>query len=569
MSQIDADWIRTLHEELQGIGITEERAEHLAALLRQLNGTAMEQNGRLAFESEPANLAVALHRHADRWEPVEGGRNSGDGNTANIGKGSRTEIAEITSMTLTEAAATIAAGEVTSEAVTRACLERIEATQPIVNSFIATDAIEGEQALEAARTLDAELAQGTLRGPLHGVPLAHKDMFYRAGRVCSCGSEIRRNFVPEETCTLLERLEAAGAINLGRLNMSEFATGPTGLNQHYGNANNPWNPAHITGGSSSGSGAAVASRQVFGALGSDTGGSVRLPAAFCGVTGLKPTQGRVSRAAMLPLSYSMDQAGPLARTARDCARIFAVIAGHDPRDPTSSALPAPDCEGGLGRSIGSNGSIAGTRIGVPVNHYREGLHSGVEQALDASLEVFRALGAEVKEVRVPDHEVIADLANLITRTEAAAIHRRWIAERPGDYSDQVRSRIANGLVVPATRYLEALGLRAVLLERLMNEVFSQVDVLHVPGAPFPAPTQEEMDVGDRPGYLEVIASITRCTQPVNYLGLPSLSVPAGFSGDGLPVALQLVGRPFAEARLLYLGDAYQQQTDWHTRAPQV
>ena len=554
MSNLDADWILTLHEELQGIGVTPERAEHLAKLLRQLNGTAMEQNGRLPFESEPANFAGALHRHADHWDPGEGGAGSGHGD---IGGG---DTGDIAAMTLAGVAAAIAGGEITSEAVVRACLERIEAVQPTLNSFIATDA---EEALEAARTLDAELGNGNLRGPLHGVPLAHKDMFYRAGRVCTCGSEIRREFVPEETCTLLERLEAAGAVNLGRLNLNEFATGPTGINQHYGNANNPWNPAHITGGSSSGSGAAVASRQVFGALGSDTGGSVRLPAAFCGVTGLKPTQGRVSRAAMLPLSYSMDQAGPLARTARDCARIFGVIAGHDPRDPTSSALPAPDCESLLGRSI------QGLRIGVPMNHYREGLHRDVERALDASLEVFRALGAEVTEVRVADHEAIADLSNLIVRTEAAAIHRRWIAERPGDYSDQVRSRIANGLMVPANRYLEALALRAVLLENLMREVFAQVDVLHVPGTPFPAPTQEEMDVGDRPGYLEVIASITRCTLPVNYLGLPSLSVPAGFSGDGLPVAFQLVGRPFAEARLLNLGDAYQQKTDWHTRAPQV
>ncbi len=463
-------------------------------------------------------------------------------------------------MSLTETAEAIAAKRVSSREVVQACLARIEKFQPVLNSFVA---VEGEQALQAAEAADAELARGNLRGPLHGVPLAHKDMFYRAGKVCACGSKIRSEFVPDHTCTLLARLEGAGALTLGRLNMTEFATGPHGLNEHFGHCRNPWNPEHITGGSSSGSGCAVAARLIYGALGSDTGGSVRLPAAFCGVVGLKPTYTRVSRHGMLPLSFSMDQAGPLTRTVRDCARMLGVIAGHDPMDATSSTRPVPDYEAALGRSV------KGVRIGVPDDYYYEGIQEDVRRAMDESLEVFRALGAVVRKVSVPDHNLYYALGNLITRTEAAAIHRRWLRDRPHDYEPQALSRLTIGLYVPASRYLEALDLRAVMLQRMMEEVFSQVDVLHVPGTSFPAPTIEAMDVRDSSGFLEVLRSISHCTQPLNYLGLPALSVPAGFAASGLPVALQLVGRPFGEARLLNLGDAYQREAGWHERVPPV
>ena len=470
------------------------------------------------------------------------------------------DLGPVLPLTLAEVAEAIAAGRLTSREVTQACIDRVNTTQGVLNSFIA---LEAEDALAAAEAADAELARSGPRGPLHGVPMAHKDMFYRAGKQSSCGSKVREGFVPDVTCTLIERLEAAGAIHLGRLNMTEFATGPHGLNVHFGNCNNPWGPSHITGGSSSGSGASVAARQVFGALGSDTGGSVRLPSIFCGVTGIKPTQHRVSRANMLPLSYSMDQAGPLARTARDCARILGIIAGHDPLDPTSSTVPVPDYESLLGREL------KGTRIGVPSNHYVEGATDEVLAALAAAREIFAGLGAEVVDVTVPDHEIIGDLANMVVRTEAAAIHRRWLSTRPGDYSPQVRARIGTGMTLPATRYLDTLNLRTVVLENMMREVFAKVDVMLTPGALRPAPTQAELDVGDGPGYLEVISAITRCTQPINYLGLPGLCLPAGFSATGLPLSIQLVGRPFGEARLLNMGDAFQQATGWHTKPPPV
>ncbi|HKI97716.1 MAG TPA: amidase [bacterium] len=466
--------------------------------------------------------------------------------------------AEPTHWSLVEVADAIAARRISSEEVVQACLARIERTQPTLNSFLG---VEAEEALAAARAADAELSRSGPRGPLHGVPLAHKDMFYRAGKLCTCGSLIRRDWRPDVTCTLLERLDAAGAVTLGRLNMNEFATGPHGLNQHTGHCHNPWNPQHITGGSSSGSGAAVAGRQVYGALGSDTGGSVRLPAAFCGVVGIKPTYGRVSRYGMLPLSFSTDQAGPLARTVRDAARLLKVIAGHDPRDPTSSREPVPDYEAALGRPI------RGMRIGLPTSYYTDGLSEPTGAALEAAQAVFQRLGAELHAVDLPDHDLLYPLGTIITRTEAATAHATWLHERPQDYSPQVRARISIGMFVPATRYLDALNLRGAVLQRVMEQVYSQVDVLLVPGTSFPAPPIADVDVGDSPGYLELLAAITRCTQPANYLGLPALALPMGFAESGLPLSMQLIGRPFGEARLLQLGDAYQRETDWHTRAP--
>lgn len=465
---------------------------------------------------------------------------------------------ELTAMTLVEVAEAIASRQVSSLEVVRACLERSERGQRRLNCFIA---IEADAVLQAAAQADAELARGRRRGPLHGVPLAHKDMFYRSGRESSCGSKIRRGFVPDTTATVIARLEAAGALVLGRLNQAEFAVGPTGHNVHYGDCRNPWNAEHIPGGSSSGSGAAVAARLVYGAFGSDTGGSVRLPAAMCGVVGLKPTQTRVSRHGMMPLSFSLDQAGPLARTARDCARLLRIIAGPDGLDSTCSAEPVPDYETELERE--------GTpvRIGVPSNYFYDLATPEVRRAMEQSLAVFRSLGAEVLPIQVPDHDIIGELGAVVMQSEAATLHRRWLSTRPQDYADQVRARIEPGLYLPATRYLEALDLRAVVLERFMKGVFAHVDVVHAPVLSFPVPTLAETDVKAGPGFRDVIARLTHCTRTINYVGLPALSMPAGFTDNGLPVAFQLIGRPFAEARLLQLGNAFQQATDWHRKSP--
>ncbi len=466
---------------------------------------------------------------------------------------------DLARLTLVEAADAVAAGAASAVEVTEACLARAERLQPEINCFIG---IEAEEALAAARAADAARAGGAALGPLHGLPLAHKDMFYREGKVSTCGSLIRRDFVADYTATVQERLAAAGTICLGTLNMAEFAVGPTGHNFHYGHNRNPWNPAHVTGGSSAGSGAAVAARLVHGALGSDTGGSIRLPAALCGVVGLKPTQTRVSRYGVMPLSFSLDCVGPLTRTVRDCARMTGVIAGHDPMDPTSSDRPVDDYEAACGRGV------KGLRLGLPKRYSLE-LDGAVAAAMTASLTVFEDLGAEIVEVDLPDDTELSHLSTIVTRAEGAAVHGDWLRERRGDYSPQVLRRLEIGLAIPATRYLEALSLRAKYLDAFAAAVFDICDILHLPTVAMPAPTIEETDVGDSQALADMLLRVTGFTRPVNYLGVPSLSVPAGFSPDGLPVAFQLIGRPFHEAALFAAGHAYETVTGWHARVPEI
>ena len=393
------------------------------------------------------------------------------------------------------------------------------------------------------------------------MPLAHKDLFYRKGKVVACGSKIRRDFVPDTTATVLERLDAAGSIDLGSLHMAEFAFSPSGYNEHYGHCRNPWNPAHVPGGSSSGSAAAVAARIVYGSLGSDTGGSLRHPAAMCGVTGLKPTLTRVSRAGVMPLSHSLDCVGPLARTARDCARLMEVIAGADAEDATSSAQPVPRYEAAL------DGNVRGLKIGVARDYYYDVVTLEVDRRLEESLAAFRSMGATVTQVDVPDIHLINTLMHVLMAVEAATVHRKWLATRRDEYSDQVRSRIEPGLFYPATRYLEALSLRASIVKEFVATAMKDVDVLHLPAIPIPVPTIDETTRGAPADVARTIGVLGHATRGINYLGLPAISVPAGFDGKGLPVGFQLVGRPFTEAALLRAADAYQRVTDWHKRKP--
>lgn len=468
--------------------------------------------------------------------------------------------ADLAGMTLCDAAQAVRRGRVSALELTRACLERAHAAQPVINCFIA---IEEEEALRAARAADRMVKRGAKLGPLHGVPLAHKDMFYRAGRISTAGSKILRNYRATTTATVAERLAAAGAIWLGNLNMAEFAANPTGHNEHWGDCRNPWNPAHITGGSSSGSGAAVAARTCFGSLGSDTGGSIRLPAAANGVAGLKPTYGRVSRYAILPRVWSLDTVGPLARTVRDCARITGVIAGADPRDPTASAERVPDYERLL------DGKIKGLRIGVPRNYFYDGVAADVQQRMDESLAVLRKLGARIVRVDVPDLTHVYHLTNAIGQVESAAVYAKWLRERPQDFSLVVRTRSEAGLFVPAVSYLEALNARPRIAAEFVEQVFTKVDVLHAPVMTMPVPTRTETTPGGSGEVMALLARLTLNTRPINFLGLPSLAVPAGFARNGLPVAFQLIGRPFTEDVLFRAGDAYQRETDWHTRQPQL
>ena len=303
-------------------------------------------------------------------------------------------------------------------------------------------AIEAEEALKAADAADAALAKGGVKGVLHGVPLAHKDMYYDKGKVVTCGSKIRKDFVATTTSTALQRLKDAGTVRLGSLQMVEFAYGPTGHNPHYGAVRNPWNVDHITGGSSSGSGSAVAARLTFAALGSDTGGSIRMPAHFCGVTGLKTTVGRISRAGAMPLSLVARYGRAAGATVEDCALLVGLMAGADPEDPTASSLPVPDY------MAATKQPIKGLKIGVPSAFYVDDLDPEVARVLDETLAVLKKEGAEIVKVELPDQRQLTAACQFVLATEAAAFHKRWMIERPQDYGAQVLMRLQNGLGDP-------------------------------------------------------------------------------------------------------------------------
>ncbi len=470
-------------------------------------------------------------------------------------------MTDLAALSLAEAAAAVRSGATTARALLDACRANRDRANGAVNATIWIDDAGAEAAAEAA---DRAVAAGGALGALHGVPLAHKDMFYQAGRPCSCGSAIRRDFVPATTATAIARLAAAGATVWGGLNMAEFALNPTGHNRHWGDCCNPWNLAFITGGSSSGSGASVAARFNYGALGSDTGGSIRLPAAACGVTGLKPTQTRVSRSGAMPLSFSCDNVGPLARTARDCALLLGVIAGHDPNDPTSADLPVPDYAAAL------TGDLRGLRIGLAETWFLDGADAPVVAAVEAALAVLAGRGARVSRIRLPLMDAVGAYGGIVSRVEAATIHARWLRERAGDYAVHLSARLYSGLGIPAPYYIESLARRGPVLRDFAAEVFGQVDLIATPTIRTLLPTRAATDIDAGPEATEArFMAVSANTRPFNYLGLPAISVPCGFDPNGLPIGLQLAARPFAEARLCAAADAYQRDTDWHARLPPI
>ena len=460
--------------------------------------------------------------------------------------------------TLAALAARIRAREISPVEVTEACLARIETLGPRLRAFVHVDA---ESALRTARIREAEVKAGRSRGPLHGVPLAHKDLFVWGGRPAACGTAVPEYFRADQDATAVARLEAAGAISLGRLNLSELAMGPFGDNAHHGDVETPWRPGHGAGGSSSGSGAAVAAGLVYGALGTDTGGSIRLPAACCGIVGLKPTYGRVSRAGAMPLSWSLDHIGPLTRTVRDAAILLGVIAGPDARDATASSHPVPDYVTGLDRPI------AGLRIGAPDRYYEEGVDDVVRMAVQAATEALRGLGAEVVECPLPDPAPLNDLANMISRCESTAVHGRIVRESPHLLQPAVRARLEVGFHVSAHDYLQAARLRARATRTFVDDVFARVDLVVTPTIPEPAPALAAAKAGSPDDIVRRMGRFSRLTRPWNALGLPALSLPCGFAPDGRPVGLQLIARPFDEATLLRAGHAYEQAAGWWRRRP--
>jgi len=464
-------------------------------------------------------------------------------------------------LSLTEAAEAVRTGQATSRELLDACWTNLDKANPTLNATIWLDR-EGAEA--AAKAADQAVADKKPLGKLHGVPMAHKDMYYQAGKLSTAGSALRRDWRPTITCTAVARMAAEGAYVFGGLNMAEFAQNPTGHNKTYGDCHNPWNPPRITGGSSSGSGAAVAARMTYAALGSDTGGSIRLPAAACGVTGIKPTQTRVSRYGAMPLSFTHDNVGPLTRTARDCARIMSVIAGHDPMDPTSAREPVPDYEAAL------TGDLRGLRIGVPTTFFLDNADAPVLAAMDEALKVLAARGATVTRMPLPLMDAVAAYGGIVSRVEAATIHAQWMRDDPQAYGQHISSRMYPGYAIPAPYYVEALSRRGPILRAFAAEVFSPVDVLVTPTIPTCIPTLAETDIDHGPPGTEYkFLAVSINTRPFNYLGLPAVSMNCGFDPNGCPIGLQIAGRPFAEARILAIADAYQRDTDWHTRRPPV
>ncbi|VVE13123.1 amidase [Pandoraea cepalis] len=462
-------------------------------------------------------------------------------------------------MSLREVSLALTDREISSVELMDAVLDRAEAVGTTLNAFLH---IDRSAACAAARVADADRFAGRIKGPLHGVPMAHKDMFFRAGVRSSCGSAIPMPLA-DRTATVLSRLDAAGAIQFGVLNMAEFAVGGSGHNKTFGHCRNPWNTERISGGSSSGSAASVAARANFAALGSDTGGSIRTPASVCGVTGLRPSFGRVSRAGVMGLSPTLDTVGPLARTAYDCAMVMNAIAGIDADDPTTAAASAADFLHGI------DDSIRGLRVGVPTNYYSDAVDPAIRHILDESLRELQELNCVVTPIELPDVKAIDAAAAIVFATEGAALHAAQLRAHGEMYTDQVVARLERGFVIPAPTYLNAVRYRAVAAKEFMQRVFSQVDVIHIPVLPIPTPTITETDVGGGDKIDDMLGKLVGLTRPISYLGFPALSVPAGFTKDGMPVGMQLVGRPNAEATLLRIGHSFQGATDWHKRAPNI
>lgn len=457
-------------------------------------------------------------------------------------------MSELADLSLAELSVEIRARRVSPLEATEACLARIAARDGGLNSFLTVCA---DPAREEARRLTEELARGGWRGPLHGVPLAMKDLFETQSLRTTAGSRILGDWVPERDATVVRYLRNAGMVLLGKLNMHEFAFGTTTENEHYGPVRNPHDPERIAGGSSGGSAAAVAAGLCYGSLGSDTGGSIRCPAAVCGIVGLKPTYGRVSRAGVVPLAWSLDHVGPMTRTVTDAALLLETIAGHDPADSTSARRSVPPYARGL------EAGVRGHRLGIPREFFWEALHPEVEHAVRSALARLQDAGAELREVSLPWLDLAAAAQAVILRAEATAYHREWLRTRSEEYGPKIRLRLLEGLFFTAADYLDAQRARR-LVRRALLRVLTEVDALVMPAVPIPAPRIGEPQVTAGGVTAPPPYFMVRNTSLFNLTGLPALSVPCG-PAEGLPVGLQIAGRPWEEARLLQIGRALELQ----------
>ena len=439
--------------------------------------------------------------------------------------------------------------EISPADLTRACLKRIENLDSSLNTFIT---VAAESALDAARAAEIEIGRGEWRGPLHGIPVALKDLIDTAGTRTTAASALYQNRVPAEDAEIVCRLRRAGAIILGKNNLHEFAYGGSSLVSVFGDVHNPWNPAHIAGGSSGGSAAAVAAGLCYAAIGTDTAGSIREPAALCGCVGLKPTYGRISTRGVIPLAWSLDHLGPMAATVADAAVVLQAIAGYDPLDANSAEVPVSDYLSGLQDGAHS------LRVGIPRAHFYVDLDDEVGAAVEKALAVINGLVAETRELQI---EIPTD--RVVQNAESYAVHAENIARTPDLYQAETRRRIRNGEDISAAEYIQR---RRDLdqARRSIQGIFADVDLLVTPTTPVPAPAIA--DVKKDPEMLRPAElTLLRNTRPFNVWGLPAISVPCGFTKTGLPVGLQIAGLHWREDLVLRLAHAYEQATEWHRR----
>ncbi len=465
---------------------------------------------------------------------------------------------DVLELSLAEAARRVTAGDVSPVELIDACLTRIDAVDATLCAYIDVYRDSARRVAAAAETM---IRAGHRLGPLHGLPIALKDNIGLAGLVTTAGSKVLADWRPSEDATAAQRLKSAGAVIIGKTNMHEFAWGGTSANPHYGSVRNPWDVERFPGGSSGGSGAAVAARTCYGALGTDTGGSIRLPSAVNGIVGLRPTIGRVSNFGVVPLAWSMDTVGPMTRTVEDCALLFSAIVGHDLRDPGSANVQVVDYFADLRRGV------EGVRIGVIPDYFFHHLQAPVHAAVMAALETFTGLGARVVDIEVEGIHGNISAQLTVEACEPSTYHQRWLRERPQDYGEDVQLLLQAGELHLATHYLQAQRYRALLRARFL-EAFKSVDVFICPTLPFTATRVGETLVEISEGVPEdMLSAIMQFTGVPSLTGLPSLNVPCGFDGDGLPIGMQVIGRPFDEATLFRVGAAFQGATDFHTRAP--
>jgi aspartyl-tRNA(Asn)/glutamyl-tRNA(Gln) amidotransferase subunit A len=460
--------------------------------------------------------------------------------------------------TIAEVAPRLAAGEISPVELTRACLDRIDRLDGQINAFIT---LLADSALNEAIRAEQEIRRGGYRGPLHGIPIAHKDLFATRSVRTTAGSSILADVVPDEDATVVARLRQSGSILLGKLNMHEFAAGGTNENRHYGAVHNPWDLRCIPGGSSGGSAAALAAGMCLAATGSDTAGSIRIPSALCGTTGIKPTYGRVSCSGAVPLSWSLDHAGPMTRGVEDAALLLNVMAAFDTRDSASVERPPEDFGAGLQAGVG------GVRIGIPHGYFdAQPLQADVARACSAAAQVLVDLGATPVDVEFWRLDDVIPIGQTIVRAEMTAYHQDWYAARPQDYPADMRERFEQSRRLSAIELVDAQRAR----ERIRAEFWAALelaDVLVTPTTPMTA-TPIGASTVDFDGRQQPFGDhIVRFTYPFNLTGWPALSIPCGFDRNGLPIGLQLAARPWREALLFRVGHAYQQATDWHQRRP--